>query len=161
MNKCENARPFKSPRAAAIKHDLQPEVVMIARGFDTIGSAFMCREGAAYLDNEGMDSLLGTGLVNDVMDLHTDIFTGETRNLLRLLHPPADNIAQAMQSMSTVLSAMLCEIFRGHHRAWSKNREDGRISATSPPYSLSRARHRRVFETLELYTNKYPEFWDW
>jgi len=161
MNKCENARPFKSPRAAAIKHGLQPELVMVARGFDTIGSAFMCREGAAFLDDEGMDSLLGTALVNDVMDLHTDIFTGETRSLLRLLYTPAGSISEAMHSMSTVLSSMLCEIFRSHHRAWKHNREDGRISATSPPYSLSRARHRRVFETLELYINKYPQFWDW
>ena len=161
MNGCENARTFNAPRTAAIKHDLEHNLIIAARALDTIGSAYMCRDGAAWLDNEGVDSLIGSGLANDVMDLQTDIFTGETRNLLRLLYPPGYSIAQAMQTMSTVLSSMLCEIFRGHHRARLQNREDGRVSSTSPPYSFCRARHRRVFETLELYINHYPQFWEW
>jgi hypothetical protein len=161
MNDCENSRPFKTPRTAAIEHGLSPDLVIFARALDTIGSAYMSRDGASWLDNQGMDSLIGSALPNDVMDLHTDIFTGETRNLLRLLYPAGLNIAQAIQTTSTVLSSMLCEIFRGHHRARLHNREDGRISSTSPPYSFCRARHRRIFETLELYMNKYPQFWDW
>jgi hypothetical protein len=161
MNDCENARPFKTPKQAPIEHGLDPDLVMAARALDTIGSAYMCRDGAAWLDNEGMDSLIGSALPNDVMDLHTDVFTGETRNLLRLLYPSGYNITQAMQTNSTILSSMLCEIFRGHHRARMHNREDGRISSTSPPYSFCRARHRRIFETLELYINKYPQFWEW
>ncbi|KAI1384395.1 uncharacterized protein F4822DRAFT_432941 [Hypoxylon trugodes] len=161
MNGCENARSFKTPRKAAIEHGLDPDLVIAARALDTIGSAYMCRDGAAWLDNEGMDSLIGSALPNDVMDLHTDIFTGETRNLLRLLYPPGNNITQTIKITSTILSTMLCEIFRGHHRARMHNREDGRISSTSPPYSFCRARHRRVFETLELYINRYPQFWEW
>ena len=161
INDCENARKFKAPSRAAIEHHLDHDLVIFARALDTIGSAYMCRDGAAWLDNEGMDSLIGSGLANDVMDLHTDIFTGETRNLLRLLYPPGYDIAQAMQTTSTVLSSMLCEIFRGHHRARLQNREDGRVSSTSPPYSFCRARHRRIFETLELYIDRYPQFWEW
>lgn len=161
MNDCENARQFKIPKAAAIEHGLDDDLVIAARALDTIGSAYMCRDGAAWLDNEGMDSLIGSALPNDVMDLHTDVWTGETRNLLRLLYPPGLSISQAMQTTSTVLSTMLCEIFRGHHRARLGNREDGRISSTSPPYSFCRARHRRIFETLETYITKYTQFWDW
>lgn len=56
---------------------------------------------------------------------------------------------------------MLCELFRGHKRARMEHREDGRIAATSAPYSFCRARHRRIFETMETYSTKYPEFWDW
>ncbi|KAI1148396.1 hypothetical protein F4825DRAFT_103011 [Nemania diffusa] len=161
MNRCENLRPFKTPRAAYIPHDLDLDLIIASRALDTIGSAFMCRDGAAWLDNQGMDSQIGTGLVNDVMDLHTDILTGETRNLLRLLYPPTDKISFAMETNAIVLSSMLCEIFRSHLRARLHNREDGRISSTSPSYSFSRARHRKIFETLELYINKYPDFWDW
>jgi hypothetical protein len=161
MNGTENARTFKSPKTAAIKHDLEHDLVIFARALDTMGSAYMCRDGAAWLDNEGMDSLIGSALPNDVMDLHTDIFTGETRNLLRLLYPSGYSIKQAMQTASTVLSTMLCEVFRGHYRSRMQNREDGRISSTSPPYSFSRARHRRIFETMELYVEKYPQFWEW
>ncbi len=161
MNGCENARSFKTPRTAPIQHGLHPDLAIIARAFDTIGSAYMCRDGAAWLDDEGMDSLIGSALPNDVMDLHTDVFTGETRNLLRLLYPPGYTIAQSMRTVSTLLSSMLCEVFRGHYRAWKHNREDARISSTSPPYSFCRARHRRIFETLELYVNKYPQFWEW
>jgi hypothetical protein len=120
----------------------------------------MARDGAAFLDDAGIDSILGSAVPNDVMDLHTDIFTGETRNLLRLLYP-SRGIEEAIQTTSTILSSMLCEIFRGHHRARMHNREDGRVSSTSPPYSFSRARHRRIFETLELYMNRYPKFWEW
>ena len=161
MNDCENVGSFRSPRKAAIIHGLDHDLIIATRALDTIGCAYMCRDGAAWFDNMGMDSLLGAGLANDVMDLHTDIFTGETRNLLRLLYPSGYTMAQAMQTTSTILSSMLCEIFRGHRRARMHNREDGCVSSTSPPYSLSRARHRRVFETLELYTNKYPQFWEW
>ncbi|KAJ4303192.1 hypothetical protein N0V90_002085 [Kalmusia sp. IMI 367209] len=161
MNDCENAQNFKAPRKSAIEHGLDHDLVIVARALDTIGSAYMSRDGASWLDNEGMDSLIGSALPNDVMDLHTDIFTGETRNLLRLLYPSGNGIAQAIQTTSSILSTMLCEIFRGHHRARMHNREDGRISSTSPPYSFSRARHRRIFETLELYINQYPQFWEW
>lgn len=161
MNACENARRFKAPRQAAIQHGLDPDLVIAARAFDTIGSAYMSRDGAAWLDDQGMDSLVGSAVPNDIMDLHTDIFTGETRNLLRLLYPPGMDITQAMQTTSTVLSSMLCEIFRGHYRARMDNREDGRISSTSPPYSFCRARHRKIFETLEMYIKSYPQFWDW
>jgi hypothetical protein len=161
MNGTENARDFKTPRKAAIEHGLSHDLVIIARSFDTIGSAYMSRDGAAFLDDAGMDSILGSAVPNDVMDLHTDIFTSETRNLLRLLYPSGLNIGQAMQTTSIVLSSMLCEVFRGHHRARLHNREDGRISSTSPPYSFSRARHRRIFETLELYIRRYPSFWEW
>ncbi|KAF1966838.1 hypothetical protein BU23DRAFT_517281 [Bimuria novae-zelandiae CBS 107.79] len=161
MNGTENARPYKTPRKAAIDHGFPPELTMLARSFDTIGSAYMARDGAAFLDDAGIDSILGSALPNDVMDLHTDIFTGETRNLLRLLYPSGMNIERSMQTTSTILSTMLCEIFRGHHRARFHNREDGRVSSTSPPYSFSRARHRRIFETLELYITKYPQFWEW
>lgn len=161
MNECENARSFKTPRRAYIEHGLDHDLVIVARGLDTLGSAYMCRDGAAWLDNEGVDSLIGSALANDVMDLHTDIFTGETRNLLRLLYPPYENIIQAMKTTSTILSSMLCEIFRGHYRARMNNREDGRVSSTSPAYSFCRARHRRIFETLELYINQYPQFWEW
>ncbi|KAI0809838.1 hypothetical protein GGR55DRAFT_646869 [Xylaria sp. FL0064] len=160
-NQCENLRSFKAPRAAHIPHDLDLDLVIAARALDTIGSAFMCRDGAAWLDNKGMDSLIGTGLVNDVMDLHTDILIGETRNLLRLLYPPSNSISFAMQTNSIVLSSTLCEVFRAHRRARLHNREDGRVSSTSPSYSFSRALHRKIFETLELYLNKYEKFWDW
>ena len=161
MNDCENAREFTTPKKAAIDHDMDPDLVMAVRGFDTIGSAYQCTDGAAFLDNPGMDSLIGSALPNDVMDLHTDINTGETRNLLRLLYPSGFTIDQSIQSMSTILSGMLCELFRGHKRARFGNREDGRIAATSPAYSFCRARHRRIFETLEAYTSCYPKFWDW
>jgi hypothetical protein len=161
MNDTDNARPFRTPRNASIEHGLPLNLVLLARAFDTIGSAYMARDGAAFLDNAGMDSLLGSALANDVMDLHTDIFTGETRNLLRLLYPSGLSIEEAVQTTSIILSSMLCEIFRGHHRARMQNREDGRVSSTSPPYSFSRARHRRLFETLELYIDKYPQFWEW
>ncbi|KAH8901745.1 hypothetical protein GQ53DRAFT_851850 [Thozetella sp. PMI_491] len=161
INDCENSRTFKTPKDAAITHDLSSDLVIAARAFDTIGSAYMCSDGAAFLDNAGMDSLIGSALPNDVMDLHTDIVTGETRNLLRLLYPSGLTIDQCLQTMSTVYSGMLCEIFRGHKRARFNQREDGRISATSPPYSFCRARHRRIFETLEAYINRYPLFWEW
>lgn len=161
MNECENSTSLKTPRTAAINHGLDHDLVIAARGFDTIGSAYMGRDGAAWLDDPGMDSLLGSGLSNDVMDLHTDIWTGETRNLLRLLYPSDLTITQALQTMSTLLSGMLCETFRGHRRARMNDREDGRISSASPPYSFCRARHRRIFEVLERYTDHYSQFWEW
>ncbi|KAG6035774.1 hypothetical protein E4U41_005944 [Claviceps citrina] len=161
INRAENARAFTTPRRSHIATGLDPYLLMAVRGFDTIGTAYMCSDGAAYLDDAGMDSLIGSALPNDVMDLHTDISTGETRNLLRLLYPNGRTIEQTVRTMSTVFSGMLCEIFRGHKRARFEHREDGRISATSPPYSFCRARHRRIFETLEAYVSKYPRFWDW
>ncbi|KAG8411899.1 hypothetical protein J3458_015194 [Metarhizium acridum] len=161
MNKLENSREFTTPRVSYIKTGLDPLLLMAVRGFDTIGSAYMCSDGAAYLDNAGMDSLVGSAVPNDVMDLHTDIYTGETRNLLRLLYPSGQSLDEAMGTMSTVLSGMLCELFRGHKLARFEGREDGRIAATSPPYSFCRARHRRIFEVMEAYTSKYPDFWQW
>ncbi|TRX92859.1 hypothetical protein FHL15_006265 [Xylaria flabelliformis] len=161
MNRCENARPLKTPKKAYIRHGLDPDLVIAARALDTIGSAYMCRDGAAWLDDEGMDSLIGSALPNDIMDLHTDVLTGETRNLLRLLYPPCNSIDQAKGIVSGVLSSMLGEIFRSHYRARMLNREDGRVSSTSPAYSFCRARHRRIFETLEQYINRYPLFWKW
>ncbi|KAG6004628.1 hypothetical protein E4U21_000904 [Claviceps maximensis] len=161
INKAENARGLTAPRHSYIQTGLDPYLLMAVRGFDTIGTAYMCSDGAAYLDEPGMDSLIGSALPNDVMDLHMDISTGETRNLLRLLYPNGQSIDQTIKTMSTVLSGMLCEIFRGHSRARFNGREDGRIAATSPPYSFSRARHRRIFETLEAYSRKYDRFWDW
>ncbi|TWU73920.1 hypothetical protein ED733_003995 [Metarhizium rileyi] len=161
MNKIENSRAFTTPRVSHIKTGLEPLLLMAVRGFDTIGSAYMCSDGAAFLDNAGMDSLIGSAVPNDVMDLHTDIVTGETRNILRLLYPNGQSLDSVMTTMSTVLSGMLCELFRGHKRTRFEGREDGRIAATSPPYSFCRARHRRIFEVLEGYVSKYPEFWDW
>lgn len=156
MNKIENARKFTTPRHSYIKTGMDPYLLMAVRGFDTIGSAYMCSDGAAYLDNPGMDSLIGSALPNDVMDLHTDIITGETRNLLRLLYPNGQTIDESIQTMSTLFSGMLCELFRGHKRARFQGREDGRIAATSPPYSFCRARHRHIFEVMESYSTKYP-----
>jgi hypothetical protein len=97
------------------------------------------------------------------MDLHTDIKTGETRNILRLLYSPGLTLQEAMKSVSTILSGHLCELLRGHSRAFAQAdpRNDGRIASASSAYSFSRARHRRLFEVLELYTTKYPLFWKW
>ncbi|KAJ5578355.1 uncharacterized protein N7459_007319 [Penicillium hispanicum] len=161
MNQCENSRSFATPRSAAISHNLDHDLIIAMRALDTIGSAYMCSDGAAWLDRAGIDSLTGSGLANDVMDLHTDIKTGETRNLLRLLYPSGLSIEQSMQTVSTILSGELSELFRGHHRARFGGREDGRVAATSPPYSFCRARHRHIFATMELYERKYPQFWDW
>ncbi|KAK7738500.1 hypothetical protein SLS53_006019 [Cytospora paraplurivora] len=101
MNGCENSRPFKAPRQAAIEHGLDHDLVIAARALDTIGSAYMCRDGAAWLDDQGMDSLIGSALANDVMDLHTDTFTGETRNLLRLLYPAAEPLICGLKRAGT------------------------------------------------------------
>ncbi|KAK2612250.1 hypothetical protein QQS21_001676 [Conoideocrella luteorostrata] len=161
INKTENSRNFTAPNQSFIKTNMDPHLLIAARAFDGGATAFMCRDGAAFFDNQGMDSLIGSTLPNDVMDLHTDIMTGETRNLLRLLYPNNLNIEQNLKTMSTVFSGMLCELFRGHKRARFCGREDGCVAATSPPYSLSRARHRRVFEIMEAYVTKYPQFWDW
>ncbi|KAH0598305.1 hypothetical protein MHUMG1_03602 [Metarhizium humberi] len=161
MNRLENSRAFTTPRVSHIRTGLDPLLLMAVRGFDTIGSAYMCSDGAAYLDNAGMDALVGSAVPNDVMDLHTDIYTGETRNLLRLLYPSGQSLDAAMATMATVLAGMLCELFRGHKLARFGGREDGRIAATSPPYSFCRARHRRIFEVLEAYVSKYPDFWRW
>jgi hypothetical protein len=149
MNECENSRLLKTPRKAAINHQLRHDLIIAMRGLDTIGTAYMCSDGAAWIDNPGMDSLVGAALPNDVMDLHTDIWTGETRNTIRLLYPEGLSINQAMKSMGIYLSAQLCEVFRGHQRARFGNREDGRVASTSPPYSFCRARHRRIFETMD------------
>jgi hypothetical protein len=161
VNACENSRPFRTPCRAAIPHQLDFDLIIAMRGLDTIGSAYMCSDGAAWLDEEGFGSLVGSALPNDVMDLHTDIKTGETRNLLRLLYPDGLTIEQAKRIVSTIFSSLLCEMYRGHHRARFNNREDGRIVATSPPYSLCRAQHRRIFETLEIYIGENEKFWAW
>ncbi|KAL1870892.1 hypothetical protein Daus18300_004981 [Diaporthe australafricana] len=124
MTDCENARTFGTPKQAATKHGLNQDQVITARALDTIGPAYVCQDGAAWLDNEGMGSFIGSALPNDVMDLHTDIFAGETRGLLRLLYPSGLSISQALQATSTILSSMLGEIFRGHDRARMSDRED-------------------------------------
>ncbi|KHN95531.1 uncharacterized protein MAM_06588 [Metarhizium album ARSEF 1941] len=161
MNGTENARALTTPRASHIATGLDPRLLTAARGFDTIGSAYMCSDGAAYLDDAGMDALVGSAVPNDVMDLHTDMLTGETRNLLRLLYPSGRGLDRALDTMATVLAGMLCELFRGHKRARLGGREDGRIAATSPPYSFCRARHRRIFEVLEAYVARHgaDRFW--
>ena len=161
VNACENSQPFRTPGRAAIPHPLDIDLILAMRGLDTIGTAFMRSDGAVWLDDEGFGSLIGSALPNDVMDLHTDIKTGETRNLLRLLYPDGLRIEQAKRIMSTILSSLLCEMYRAHYRARFNNREDGRIVATSPPYSLCRARHRRIFETLETYIGENERFWEW
>ncbi|OAQ85981.1 hypothetical protein VFPBJ_00021 [Purpureocillium lilacinum] len=161
MNDCENARTFKAPRKARIDHDLDHDLIIAVRGIDTIGSAYMCSDGASWFDNAGIDSLIGSGLANDVMDLDIDIKTGETRNLLRLLYPDGLTLKESMRTLSTILSGQLCEYFRGHRRARFDGREDGRVAATSPAYSFCRSRHRRIFATLEKYTRRYPDFWQW
>lgn len=64
--------------------------------------------------------------------------------------------------MSTYLSGQLCELFRDHKRARFDRREDGKIAASSAPYSFCRARHRHIFEIMELYINKCGDrFWEW
>ncbi|KAG6232886.1 hypothetical protein E4U23_008463 [Claviceps purpurea] len=161
LSKAENACDFTTPLHSHIKTGLDPYLLLVTRGIDSGGTAYMCSDGATFLDDAGMDSLIGSALPNDVMDLHTDILTGETRNIVRLLYPNGQSIEQTIKTMSTVLSGELCEIFRGHQRVRFEGREDGRISATSPAYSLSRARHRRIFETLETYMSEYDQFWDW
>ena len=161
VNSCENSRKFRAPRSAAIDHGLDLDLIIAMRAIDTIGSAYMCTSGAAWLDEAGFGSLIGSALPNDVMDLHTDIKTGETRNLLRLLYPQGLSIERAMKTMSTVLSGLLAEVYRGHRRAHMDKREDGRIVSTSPPYSFFRARHRKIFQTLETYIDQYPDFWKW
>lgn len=162
INEFENFRPFKAPQKAHINHNIIPELVIAMRALDTIGSAYMRCDGAAWLDDAGIDALIGSALPNDVMDLHTDIRTGETRNTIRLIYPDGFSIDQALKAMSTYLSGQLCELFRDHKRARFDRREDGRIAASSAPYSFCRARHRRIFETMELYINKYGDrFWEW
>ncbi|PHH66014.1 hypothetical protein CDD81_539 [Ophiocordyceps australis] len=159
MGQCENCQQFKAPRRAAIRHNLDLDLIMAMRSFDSIGIAFMSNDGAAWMDNEGVDSLIASGLSNDIMDLHTDIQTGETRNLLRLLYPDGLDMKQAIQSVSTILSGMLCDVFRAHQRARFGEREDGRLSVSSAPYSFSRSRHRRLFSVIEAYERRYPQLW--
>lgn len=161
MSKTEDIENLPTPRRSYIDTKMDPYLLMAMRAFDGIGFVYMCSDGATFLDNKGMDSLIGSALPNDVIDLHTDIKSAETRNLLRLLYPNTLTIDQSLKAMSTVLSGMLCEIFRGHKRAHLEGREDGRIAASSIPYSLCRARRRLIFETMELYMAKYPQFWDW
>ncbi len=56
MQKVENARTFTTPKGSHIKTNLNPHLLMAVRAFDTIGSSFMCSDGAAFLDAPGMDS---------------------------------------------------------------------------------------------------------
>ena len=77
VNTCENSRPFRTPSRAAIPHKLDIDLIIAMRGLDTIGTAFMRSDGAAWLDDEGFGSLISSALPNDVMDLHTDIKTGK------------------------------------------------------------------------------------
>jgi hypothetical protein len=46
MNKCENARPFRAPKQAAIKHSLDHNLVLAVRAVDGLGLATMCSDGA-------------------------------------------------------------------------------------------------------------------
>lgn len=111
INGFENSRPFKAPRKAHIDHKVEPELVIAMRALDTIGSAYMRCDGAAWLDDAGMDALLGSALPNDVMDLHTDIRTGETRNTIRLIYPDGLSMDQAMKAMSTYSQASCVSSF--------------------------------------------------
>ncbi|KAI0873259.1 hypothetical protein GGS24DRAFT_501962 [Hypoxylon argillaceum] len=110
MNACENARSFKTPKKAYIEHGIDADLVIAARALDTIGSAYMCRDGAAWLDDKGIDSLIGTALANDVMDLHTDVLTGETLNLLRS--------AQLAKKQPLGVSEDLAPVIRNLHDLW-------------------------------------------
>ena len=125
-----------------------------------MGHRYMSRDGAAWLNIKGIDSLIGSGLANDIMDFHTEIFTGETCILLGLLYLPL-TITETISTTSTLLPSMLGEVFRSHYRARFNDRGDVRVSSTSPPYSFCRARHRRSFDSLERYIEKYPDFWEW
>ncbi|EED16202.1 hypothetical protein TSTA_013080 [Talaromyces stipitatus ATCC 10500] len=87
INDFENSRPMKVPRKAYINHQLSPEIVIGMHALDSIGSAYMRCDGAAWLDDAGMDAHIGSALPNDVVYLHTDIHTGETRNTIRLFYP--------------------------------------------------------------------------
>lgn len=117
---------------AAIAHGMDPDLVIVTRGLDKIASAYMCSDGAAFLDDAGVDSLVGSALPNDIMDLHIDILSGETRNLSRLLYPAGRSIEETKTIVATLLSGMWSESYRGHHRARFGHREDGQIAATSP-----------------------------
>ncbi|KAI0406829.1 hypothetical protein F4802DRAFT_556251 [Xylaria palmicola] len=111
VNQADHARVFKTPKQACIHHGLHHDLVVFSRAMDGTSTPYMSRDGTQWLDNKGMDSLIGSVLPNDVMDLHSDILTGETRNLLRLLYPTFGSIDHAIQTLSIVLSSMLCEIF--------------------------------------------------
>ncbi|PHH76828.1 hypothetical protein CDD82_3790 [Ophiocordyceps australis] len=161
MGQCENCQSFKTPRRAAIRHNLDLDLVLAMRSFDSVAVAFMSNQGAAWFDNAGIDALMCSGLSNDVVDLHTDIQTGETRNLLRLLYPDSLDMKQAIQTVSTLLSGVLCDVFRAHQRARFGGREDGRVSAAAPSFNFYRSRHRRIFAVMEAYQRRYPQFWAW
>jgi hypothetical protein len=109
--------------------------------FDTLGMSYMGSDGAAWLDNDGVGSLVGSAVVNDVIDLHTNIKTQETRNMLCLLYPDGLSLEQSTSIVCTLLSSMLSELFRGHRRERFNSKEDGRIAAASPAYILCRAQH--------------------
>jgi hypothetical protein len=153
MNNCENSKEFRSPRRAAILYNIDLNLIIAIHGFNTLGMSYIGSNSAAWLDNNGIGSLVGSAAVKNVMDLHMDIKTQERRNLLRLLYPNGLSLEQSMSIVSTLLSSMLSKLFCGHHRAHFDSKEDGQIAATSPAYNLYRAQHQRIFKTLETYTN--------
>ena len=85
MSKTEDIRELSTPRQSYIDTNMDPYLLMAMRAIDGIGFVYMCSDGATFLDTPGMDSLIGSALPNDIIDLHTDITSGETRKLLRLL----------------------------------------------------------------------------
>lgn len=110
INAFEDSRPFRTPKTAAIAHGIDPDLVIVMRGFDTTGTAYMCSDGAAFLDDAGIGSLVASALPNDIMDLHTDIQSGETRNLLRLLYSADRSIEEMKTTISTLLSGLSSKI---------------------------------------------------
>ncbi|KAI0527852.1 hypothetical protein F5B22DRAFT_7045 [Xylaria bambusicola] len=161
MARCEMEKQSQAGKAAGIDHGLPDEVVVAARAFDGITDVYMASSSGMYYDDEGVGSFIGTALANDVFDLHTDILTRETRNLIRLLAPKSQNIDQALDFASSLLSSILCEFHRGYARLKQSKRGDGGVAFASPAYGMGRARHRRVFQTVELYADRHPKFWDW
>lgn len=162
INEFENSRPFKAPRKAHIDHNIKPELVIAMRALDTIGSAYMRCDGAAWLDDAGMDALIGSALPNDVMDLHTDIRTGEIRNAIRLIYPDGLSMDQAMNAMSTYLTGQLCELFRDHKRVRFDHREEGRIAASSAHIASVVLVTVTFLKSWNFYIIKYGDrFWEW
>jgi hypothetical protein len=47
MDQCDDSRVFKTPTKAAINHGLVLDIILFMRPMDTIGSAYMYRDGAS------------------------------------------------------------------------------------------------------------------
>ncbi|QPG95227.1 hypothetical protein C2857_007871 [Epichloe festucae Fl1] len=140
-----------------IETGLDPCLLMAVREFDTIGTAYMCSDGAVteqpIWTTPGWTLWSDPHSSNDVMDLH--IVTAETRNLLRRASgcsiPMPETSARRLEPWppsSPACSASSASPSAAISGPGSHGREDGRIAATSPPYSFCRARHGRIFETL-------------